>query len=178
MLTHLLAAALLSVAPPTDTTATGRSGVLWTEETYATMRQLYASRTAPEGGVEFAACLRARHEDGAWIVTEVHIPPQAATDNSVEADCTGYEGTAHSHPLWEGRRFCSPSLDDHAMFWRGPHQFLVIWCDLESFTFRTRDGGIGDKDVTPARGAPGPAGPYLAPSRPILVSHRGPHLDH
>lgn len=175
MLVPLLVAFVLSTAAPADTTGPIRSRVLWTEDTYATMSQLYASRTAPEGGVEFAACLRARYEGGAWVVTAVYIPPQTATATSVEADCTGYEGAAHSHPLWEGRRFCVPSLSDNAKFREGPHEFLVIWCDLESFTFRTRDGGIGDKDFGPARGAHSPAGPYLVDIRSVSVSPIGLH---
>jgi hypothetical protein len=149
--TALLLAALMLLPAPNDSLP-ARSVVLWTPETYATMRFLYERITAVHGGVEFAACLRARREENAWVVTEVVIPPQSGnTATGIDqASCEGFQGTAHSHPLWEERRACLPSFADRASFAASSNQFLVIWCDLEAFTFRTKDLGIGGKDdVTP-----------------------------
>jgi hypothetical protein len=143
----LLAAALVLAAPPTDPVPT-RSSVLWTPDSYRTMRFLYERITAPADGVEFAACLRARRDGDAWVVYEVVIPPQSGNSaTSIEsADCTGYEGAAHSHPLWEEQRACLPSWGDRATFAASSNDFMVVWCDLEAFTFRTKDRGIGGKD--------------------------------
>jgi|GEM_PF-5803036 len=145
--TALLLASLAATLVRADTSAQ-RSTVLWTPETYATMNFLYARITAVPGGVEFAACLRARRDAAAWIVTEVAIPPQRGnTPTGIEsASCDGYEGAAHSHPLAEGRRACFPSMADRATFLASSNAFLVIWCDAEAFTYRTRDLGIGGKD--------------------------------
>jgi hypothetical protein len=99
----LLLTSALALSAPADSLPS-RSVVLWTPETYSTMRFLYERITAIPDGVEFAACLRAQREENQWIVTEVVIPPQTGnTHSGIEsADCTGYEGVAHSHPLWEG----------------------------------------------------------------------------
>jgi hypothetical protein len=148
---YLLAALALTPAPPppdADTIAAPRSVVLWTPETFTTMRFLYERISAGPGGVEFAACLRARREGHSWIVHEVVIPPQSGNSATGidSADCTGYEGTAHSHTLFEGGRACLPSFADRATFAASSNEFLVVWCDAEAFTFRTRDLGIGGKD--------------------------------
>jgi hypothetical protein len=114
------------------------------------MRFLYERITAVPGGVEFAACLRARREENVWVVTEVSIPHQSGNSSmGIDvADCTGFEGAAHSHPLWQNRRVCYPSFGDRATFAASTNQFLIVWCDLEAFTYRTRDQGIGGKDDT------------------------------
>jgi hypothetical protein len=142
----LLTAITLLTAPADSTQV--RSNVLWTPDTYVTMSFLYEQITARPAGVEFAACLRARRSGRNWIVTEVVIPSQRGnTASSIEsADCTGYEGAAHSHPLDAGQRHCFPSAGDRATFAASANEFLVIWCDVEAFTFRTRDLGIGGKD--------------------------------
>jgi hypothetical protein len=167
--TILLAALVLiggpaeTVPAPTDSVA-ARSSVIWTPESYATMRFLYERITARPDGVEFAACLRASRRGSQWVVTEVVIPAQSGnTATSVEAvDCSGFEGIAHSHPLADERRHCYPSAGDRAAFANSPNQFFVIWCDVEAFTFRTRDLGIGGKDdVTPDRTRSTSAEPHL-----------------
>jgi hypothetical protein len=158
----LLLAAL--VLPAATDSLPARSQVLWTPDSYGTMRFLYERITAVPEGVEFAACLRAQRQDNAWVVTEVVIPPQSGnTATGIEkADCTGYEGTAHSHPLWNGTRACFPSFEDRASFAASANDFLVIWCDAEAFTFRTKDLGIGGKDDrTPDRSASSSAEPHL-----------------
>jgi len=133
---------------PAADSAAIRSVVVWTPESYSTMRTLYERITSAPGGVEFAACLRATRSGTSWIVTEVVVPAQKGnTARSVEAvDCSGYQGTAHSHPLEDERRHCFPSAADRAVFAASGNEFFVIWCDLEAFTFRTRDLGIGGKD--------------------------------
>jgi hypothetical protein len=141
-----------------------RSTVVFTPETYSTMSFLYQRITAVAEGVEFAACLRAHREDTTWIVTEVVVPAQ--TGNSAmgidSADCTGYEGAAHSHRLWEDKRACLPSFADRATFAASQNEFMVIWCDAEAFTFRTKDLGIGGKDdVVPDPRAHSSAEPHL-----------------
>jgi hypothetical protein len=154
MLGTALLLATLAVSPAPADSAAQRSTVLWTPGTYATMHFLYERITAVPGGVEFAACLRAQRKGNAWIVTEVVIPAQSGnTPTGIDhAECDGYEGAAHSHPLWENRRACFPSVADRATFLASSNQFLVIWCDAEAFTFRTRDLGIGGKDdVIPDR---------------------------
>jgi hypothetical protein len=135
-------------APAAEDSIRPRSTVVWTPETFEVMRFLYQRITAGPGGVEFAACLRARREGGAWVVREVVVPWQSGNSSTgiESADCTGYEGTAHSHPLHEGRRACLPSFGDRATFAASSNEFMVIWCDSEAFTFRTRDLGIGGKD--------------------------------
>jgi hypothetical protein len=57
-------------------------------------------------GVEFAAGLRARREGNAWVATEVVVPAQSGNSPTGidAAECDGYQVTAHSHTLWEGRR--------------------------------------------------------------------------
>ncbi|CAN5827508.1 hypothetical protein BH23GEM6_BH23GEM6_21990 [soil metagenome] len=151
------------LATPADSVAT-RSVVIWTPESYSTMRFLYERITSAPDGVEFAACLRAHRSGNSWIVTEVVIPEQSGnTASSVEAvDCSRYEGIAHSHPLADERRHCYPSAADRAAFASSPNHFFVIWCDREAFTFRTRDLGIGGKDdVSPDRDLSTSAEPHL-----------------
>jgi hypothetical protein len=159
----LLLVALASV-PVAPDSVESRSTIRWTPETYATMRFLYERITAVPGGVEFAACLRARREENVWVVTEVSIPRQSGNSSTgIEAaDCTGFEGTAHSHPLWQNRRACLPSFGDRATFAASTNQFLVVWCDLEAFTYRTKDLGIGGKDdTTPDTSVSTSAEPHL-----------------
>jgi hypothetical protein len=163
MLSPALLLVALTLPAPADSAAQ-RSSVFWTPETYSTMQFLYERITATPGGVEFAACLRAHREGTAWVVTEVVIPAQSGnTANGIaEADCTGYEGTAHSHPLFDGRRACYPSFADRATFAASRNNFMVIWCDTEAFTFRTKDLGIGGKDHTvPDPHTTSPAEPHL-----------------
>lgn len=166
MFNPALLLAALALPAPADSIAQ-RSSVFWTPETYSTMQFLYERITSVPGGVEFAACLRAHREGNAWIVTEVVVPAQSGnTANGIaEADCTGYEGTAHSHPLFDGRRACYPSFADRATFAASTNTFMVIWCDAEAFTFRTKDLGIGGKDHT----APDPY--TTSPAEPHLWRH-------
>lgn len=169
MLTAVLLLAALSAAPAPADSLAPRSVVRWTPETYATMRFLYERITAAPGGVEFAACLRARREGSAWIVTEVVIPAQSGNSATGidAADCTGFEGSAHSHPLWEDRRACLPSFGDRASFAASSNQFFVVWCDTEAFTFRTRDLGVGGKDdASPDRRLSSSAEPHLHRAHP------------
>jgi hypothetical protein len=150
----------LSARPDPDP----RPKVLWTPESYAAMSFLYSRITAVPEGVEFAACLSARREGLHWVVTAVVVPPQSGNSATgiEEADCTGFQGTAHSHPLWEGRRACLPSFADRASFAASSNDFLVIWCDLHAFTFRTRDLGVGGKDDTaPDRSVSSSPEPHL-----------------
>jgi hypothetical protein len=145
----LLLATLALVPLPADSLP-ARSSVRWTPAAFQTMRFLYERITAVPDGVEFAACLRAQREGNAWVVTEVVIPAQSGNSPTGidHADCPGYEGTAHSHPLSEDRRVCYPSFGDRATFAASSNQFFVVWCDLEAFTYRTKDLGIGGKDDT------------------------------
>jgi hypothetical protein len=145
-ITTLVAAVTLIVTPPDSVQP--RSTVLWTPGTFATMSFLYGQITARPDGIEFAACLRADRIRGGWVVTEVVIPEQEGnTRSGIErADCTGFEGTAHSHPLDGEHRHCYPSAGDRATFAASTNHFMVIWCDVEAFTYRTRDLGIGGKD--------------------------------
>lgn len=149
MLNILLVAALPLLTAPADT-ASERSNVLWTPQSYATMGFLYERITDVPDGVEFAACLRAQREGMSWVVTEVVVPAQSGnTATGIEyADCTGYEGAAHSHGIAGEVRYCYPSMADRATFAASRNEFLVIWCDREAFTFRTKDLGIGGKDDT------------------------------
>jgi hypothetical protein len=163
----LYAALLLSVIaglPAAPDSVAPRSTVRWSPETFATMSFLYERITAIPDGVEFAACLRARREGNAWIVTEVVIPRQNGNSSTgiAAADCSGFEGTAHSHPLWQNRRSCFPSFGDRVTFAASSNHFMVIWCDVEAFTYRTKDLGIGGKDDTsPDRAVSTSSEPHL-----------------
>jgi hypothetical protein len=160
--TTLLAAITLLATPGDSVLA--RSSVLWTPEAYASMRFLYTHITAAPHGVEFAACLRARRIGRDWVVVEVVVPPQHGNSaTGIEsATCRGFEGTAHSHPPDGQYRHCYPSPGDRASFSASTNHFLVIWCDAEAFTFRTRDLGIGGKDdVTRDRSVVTGAEPHL-----------------
>jgi hypothetical protein len=164
MLHTALLLAVLAGSPVAPDSVAHRSTVRWLPGTYATMSFLYQRITAVPDGVEFAACLRARREGNAWVVTEVVIPRQSGNSSTgiESADCAGYEGAAHSHPLFESRRACFPSFGDRATFAASSNQFLVVWCDLEAFTYRTKDLGIGGKDDTrPDPGLSSSAEPYL-----------------
>lgn len=175
--TPLLAAAL-ALLPVGNDSLPERSTVRWTPEAFDVMSTLYERITAVPGGVEFAACLRAERHDAAWVVTGVVVPPQTGNAQaSVEgADCTGFEGAAHSHPLWDGTRDCLPSFGDRATFASSSHDFLVVWCDLEAFTYRTRDLGVGGKDDrTPDRAVRTSAEPHLW--RPRAASSPPPRAD-
>ncbi len=158
-----------------DSLPAATTKVLWTPQTYEVMRFLYERISLAEDGVEFAACLRATRRAGAWIVTEVIIPAQTGNSSYgiAQAGCPpDYQGVAHSHPLWrsggnapplgERERNCYPSAEDFASFRASPHAFMVLWCDSDSFAYRTRDGGIGGKDIEANRSrARGRREPYI-----------------